>query len=172
MLDFRWVVKNRKIQPEAAFFPTKNQGLEWMNSNPRMQIAEKTMAEWFMLLLLAGNAGERSHTGHESLGSSNDHARWLKTADSYLSNLTRGIYHMHPKTKEQVEHNESKLIALKAEQQLMLDLFFDINRSVHNDMVNELRSRTFLKGDELFKFLDRVVLPEAFPRPKKELIQD
>jgi hypothetical protein len=39
MLDFRWVVKNRKIQPEAAFFPTKNQGLEWMNSNPRMQIA-------------------------------------------------------------------------------------------------------------------------------------
>ena len=133
---------------------------------------EKTMAEWFMLLLLAGNAGERSHTGHESLGSSNDHARWLKTAESYLSNLTRGIYHMHPKTKEQVEHNESKLIALKAEQQLMLDLFFDINRSVHNDMVNELRSRTFLKGDELFKSLDRVVLPEAFPRPKKELIQD
>ncbi|QMR47946.1 hypothetical protein HV310_25040 (plasmid) [Citrobacter freundii] len=40
MLDFRWVVKNRKIQPEAAFFPTKNQGLEWMNSNPRMQIAQ------------------------------------------------------------------------------------------------------------------------------------
>ena len=43
MLDFRWVVKNRKIQPEAAFFPTKNQGLEWMNSNPRMQIAIKSM---------------------------------------------------------------------------------------------------------------------------------
>ncbi|HGJ5881239.1 MAG TPA: hypothetical protein ACHBZ9_19910, partial [Arsenophonus nasoniae] len=39
MLDFRRVVKNRKIQPEAAFCPTKNQGLEWMNSNPRMQIA-------------------------------------------------------------------------------------------------------------------------------------
>lgn len=45
MLDFRWVVKNRKIQPEAAFFPTKNQGLEWMNSNPRMQIAEKYNSE-------------------------------------------------------------------------------------------------------------------------------
>ncbi len=45
MLDFRWVVKNRKIQPEAAFFPTKNQGLEWMNSNPRMQIAKKTAPE-------------------------------------------------------------------------------------------------------------------------------
>jgi cystathionine beta-lyase family protein involved in aluminum resistance len=45
MLDFRRVVKNRKIQPEAAFCPTKNQGLEWMNSNPRMQIA----------LFLAGN---------------------------------------------------------------------------------------------------------------------
>ncbi|HAT1642490.1 TPA: hypothetical protein I8Y18_003655 [Raoultella ornithinolytica] len=136
------------------------------------KLDEKTMSEWYMLLLLAGNAGERSHTGHETLGSSNDNARWLKTADSYLSNLTRGIYHMLPKTKEQIEHNESKLIALKAEQQLMLDVFFDINRSVHNDMVNELRSSTTLKGDALFKFLDRVVLPEEFPRPKKELIPD
>ncbi|WP_173671231.1 hypothetical protein [Escherichia coli] len=41
MLDFRRVLKNREIQPEAAFCPTKNQGLEWMNSNPRMQIADK-----------------------------------------------------------------------------------------------------------------------------------
>jgi hypothetical protein len=41
MLDFRRVVKNRKIQPEAAFCPTKNQGLEWMNSNPRMQKYKK-----------------------------------------------------------------------------------------------------------------------------------
>ncbi|KHN51784.1 hypothetical protein OI69_10120 [Pectobacterium fontis] len=39
MLDSRRVVKNRKIQPDAAFCPTKNQGVEWMNSNPRMQIA-------------------------------------------------------------------------------------------------------------------------------------
>ena len=39
MLDFRRVVKNRKIQPEAAFCPTKSLGLEWMDSNPRMQIA-------------------------------------------------------------------------------------------------------------------------------------
>ncbi|MGR8821320.1 hypothetical protein ACPZ8L_31410, partial [Klebsiella variicola subsp. variicola] len=38
--DFRRVLKNREIQPEAAFCPTKNQGLEWMNSNPRMQIAK------------------------------------------------------------------------------------------------------------------------------------
>lgn len=42
MLDFRRVVKNRKIQPEAAFCPTKSLGLEWMDSNPRMQIAEKS----------------------------------------------------------------------------------------------------------------------------------
>ncbi|WP_282813815.1 hypothetical protein, partial [Klebsiella pneumoniae] len=41
MLDSRRVVKNRKIQPEAAFCPTKSLGLEWMNSNPRMQIAKE-----------------------------------------------------------------------------------------------------------------------------------
>lgn len=54
MLDFRWVVKNRKIQPEAAFFPTKNQGLEWMNSNPRMQIAE--IMCWITSILCVFNA--------------------------------------------------------------------------------------------------------------------
>ncbi|CAM7150112.1 hypothetical protein LEADMM068B1_24865 [Leclercia adecarboxylata] len=45
MLDSRRVVKNRKIQPEAAFCPTKSLGLEWMNSNPRMQIARKRSTE-------------------------------------------------------------------------------------------------------------------------------
>ena len=49
MLDFRRVVKNRKIQPEAAFCPTKNQGLEWMNSNPRMQIAKMTRDDFCSL---------------------------------------------------------------------------------------------------------------------------
>ena len=51
MLDFRRVVKNRKIQPEAAFCPTKNQGLEWMNSNPRMQIAvlNKSVADYISI---------------------------------------------------------------------------------------------------------------------------
>lgn len=56
MLDFRRVLKNREIQPEAAFCPTKNQGLEWMNSNPRMQIAQKwnkkTLSAWRRGLLL------------------------------------------------------------------------------------------------------------------------
>ncbi|TYF22520.1 hypothetical protein DJ489_23670 [Enterobacter hormaechei] len=55
MLDFRWVVKNRKIQPETAFFPTKNQGLEWMNSNPRMQIAIKNRGERIQQAVLFHN---------------------------------------------------------------------------------------------------------------------
>ncbi|MGD8206014.1 hypothetical protein [Pantoea sp. FN0305] len=52
MLDSRRVVKNRKIQPEAVFCPTKNQGLEWMNSNPRMQIAQifTALTNYFVLI--------------------------------------------------------------------------------------------------------------------------
>jgi hypothetical protein len=57
MLDFRRVVKNRKIQPEAAFCPTKNQGLEWMNSNPRMQIA---FCYYPLEIFRAAGAGEQS----------------------------------------------------------------------------------------------------------------
>nr|QTX14328.1 hypothetical protein [Klebsiella pneumoniae] len=34
------VKKTEKNPTRSSFFcPTKNQGLEWMNSNPRMQIA-------------------------------------------------------------------------------------------------------------------------------------
>lgn len=133
---------------------------------------EKKMAEWFMLLLLAGNAGERAYTGRETLGSSHDNSRWLKTADSYLSNLFRGIYYMFPKSKEETEHNEDKLMVLKDEQQLMLDQFFEMNRKVHDDLVNDLRSMSVLKGDALFTYLDRVVLPDNFPRPPVDFTKE
>ena len=39
MLDSGEAAKNREIQPEAAFDLTSNPGSEWVNSNPRMQIA-------------------------------------------------------------------------------------------------------------------------------------
>ncbi|HCD7656730.1 TPA: hypothetical protein ND512_005158 [Klebsiella pneumoniae] len=136
------------------------------------KLDEKIMAEWYMLLLLAGNAGERSYTGRETLGSSSDKSRWLKTADAYLSNLTRGIYHMFPKSKEETEHNEAKLMVLKDEQQLLLDRFFEMNRKVHNDLVKELISASVLKGEKLFACLDRVVLPDNFPRPQAALTKE
>jgi len=41
MLDSGEAAKNREIQPEAAFDLTSNPGSEWVNSNPRMQIAIK-----------------------------------------------------------------------------------------------------------------------------------
>ncbi|MCE7328588.1 hypothetical protein, partial [Klebsiella pneumoniae] len=31
--------EKQKNPTRSSFFPTKNQGLEWMSSNPRMQIA-------------------------------------------------------------------------------------------------------------------------------------
>jgi hypothetical protein len=39
MLDSGEAMKNRAIQPEAAFDLTKNPGSKWVDSNPRMQIA-------------------------------------------------------------------------------------------------------------------------------------
>lgn len=130
---------------------------------------EKTMFEWHMLLLLAGNAGERSHTGHETLGSSEDNAKWLKAAEPYLSSLTRGVYYMKPETNAQAENNDRKVMSLKAEHQARIDHFFELNRDVHNEMVSVLQSCSTLKGEKLFVFLDRVVLPDDFPRPKTDI---
>ena len=42
MLDSGEAAKNREIQPEATFDLTNNPGSERLDSNPRMQIAEKS----------------------------------------------------------------------------------------------------------------------------------
>ncbi|MCE0369615.1 hypothetical protein LVW15_24385, partial [Klebsiella pneumoniae] len=55
--------------PEAAFCPTKSLGLEWMNSNPRMQIAD-----FFHSLM--GNVHRRNVGDEQGFCISGNYLKW------------------------------------------------------------------------------------------------
>lgn len=129
------------------------------------QLDQKTFAEWVMLVFLAGKLGEERMMGESTLGSSNDHARWLKLARRYLANHYRGIFYDEPQNRFEQEHNEAKLEALQDEQLAMLRMLFDVNAEVFKHLADTLLERRIMDGDDLMPFLSRVKLPDGFPLP-------
>ncbi|WP_323004802.1 hypothetical protein [Denitromonas sp.] len=126
---------------------------------------EKSFAEWYMLVFLAGKLGEAVMHGESTLGSSNDHLRWLSVARSYLANHYRGMYYAEPQNKFEQEQNEAKLEALQAEQLAMLRTLFDANADVFKQLADTLLETRTMGRDDLIPFLSRVKLPDSFPLP-------
>lgn len=126
---------------------------------------EKSFAEWYMLVFLAGKLGESVMHGESTLGSSNDHLRWLGVARSYLANHYRGMYYADPQNKFEQEQNEAKLEALQAEQLAMLRTLFDVNAEVFTQLADTLLKTRTMCRDDLIPFLSRVKLPDGFPLP-------
>lgn len=126
---------------------------------------EKSFAEWYMLVFLAGKLGESVMHGESTLGSSNDHLRWLGVARSYLANHYRGMYYADPQNKFEQEQNEAKLEALQAEQLATLRTLFDVNADVFKQLANTLLEKRTMGRDDLIPFLSRVKLPDGFPLP-------
>ena len=126
---------------------------------------EKSFAEWYMLVFLAGKLGESVMYGESTLGSSNDHLRWLGVARSYLANHYRGMYYAEPQNKFEQEQNEAKLEALQAEQLAMLRTLFDANAEVFKQLADTLLETRTMCRDDLIPFLSRVKLPDGFPLP-------
>lgn len=129
------------------------------------QLDEKPFVEWCMLVFLAGKMGESVMHGESTLGSVNDHVRWLDVARSYLANHYRGMYYADPKNKFEQEQNETKLEALQAEQLAMLQALFDANIVVFRELVCTLLATRTMGRDDLIPFLSRVKLPDGFPLP-------
>lgn len=126
---------------------------------------EKSFAEWYMLVFLAGKLGESVMHGESTLGSSNDHLRWLGVARSYLANHYRGMYYADPQNKFEQEQNEAKLEALQAEQLATLRTLFDVNADVFKQLANTLLETRKMGRDDLIPFLSRVKLSDGFPLP-------
>lgn len=126
---------------------------------------QKSFAEWYMLVLLAGKVGEKTAFGESTLGSSNDQARWLGCARSYLANHNRGIYFSNPQNKFEQEKNEEKLEALQREQLTMLEELFETNLNLHIQLTEQLLKSRSMDKKALTPFLSQVKLPEGFPVP-------
>lgn len=129
------------------------------------RLDERSFAEWYMLVFLAGKLGEEMMHGESTLGSVNDHLRWLGIARSYLSNHYRGMYYAEPQNKFEQEQNEAKLEALQAEQLVTLRSLFDLNIEVFQQLATTLLEKRAMGHSDLIPFLSRVKLPEGFPLP-------
>ena len=103
--------------------------------------------------------------GSSTLGSSNDHMRWLATARNYLANHYRGMFYLEPQNKFEQEQNEIKLEALQAEQLTLLRHLFDLNAEVFKQLADTLLEKRELGRDDLIPILGLVVLPVGFPLP-------
>jgi len=128
-------------------------------------LQESAYAVWHMLVLLAGKLGEARIMGDSTLGSSNDHARWLDLAKEYLANHHHGMFYTPPKDELEQKQNEAQLRALQAAQLSMLSRFFDLNSQVHEDLTDALLEKRRLTRTDLIPFLARVRLPSGFPCP-------
>jgi len=128
-------------------------------------LEEKTFAEWYMLVFLAGKFGEAAMHGESTLGSSSDHLRWIRAARNYLSNHYRGMFYTEPQNKLEQEQNDVKLEALQIEQLEALRKFFDLNIEVFKSLTDTLLEKRSMDRDDLIPFLSRVNLPDGFPLP-------
>ena len=133
--------------------------------NSEHRLSEKTFSEWFMLVLLAGKYGESFAFGENTLGSTNDHQRWLSLATTYLSNHFDGIFYSDPKNKFEQELNEEKLEKLQCSQKAMLEILFSKNKPVFESLSSDLLSKRKMGRDDLIPHLSQVTLPENFPLP-------
>ena len=133
--------------------------------NSDHQLNEKTFSEWLMLVLLAGKIGETFAFGTNTLGSANDHRRWLELARSYLSNHFDGIFYADPQNRFEQEKNEEKLEDLQRQQRAMLEKLFSENAEVFENLSNALLKKKRLGRDDLIPFLSQVHIPKGFPLP-------
>lgn len=129
------------------------------------RLDEKGYAEWYMLVFLAGRAGEEFLLGESTLGAGSDHMRWVGIARAYLANHYRGVFYMAPQDRLELEQNEVKLELLQAEQRGMLKQFFEVNRNVYMELTEALLNKRKMGREDLIPFLSRVQLPEGFPLP-------
>lgn len=125
----------------------------------------KSFSEWRMLVLLAGQVGESFAYGENTLGSLNDHQKWLDSAHIYLSNHINGIYYPDPKIRFEQESNEAKLDNLQRKQRVLLESYFSLNADVFDNLHRTLLEKRSLRNEEISKFLRQVRFPDDFPLP-------
>jgi hypothetical protein len=129
------------------------------------QLEDRTFAEWKMLVLLAGQAGELAMQGDTTLASADDHARWMKVAGAYLAHHHRGVFYARPQSQVEAMQNEVKMEALRREQEEILKAFFAANAPVHTGLAKALLARGTLTREQVVPFLQLVRFPDGFPLP-------
>lgn len=132
------------------------------------RLPEARFVEWYLHMLLAGKAGEAAVHGTATLGGAKDHQRWLREATTFLASQENGVFYVNPQSKLELEHNEAKLDALKAQQQETLRRFFAVNADIHQALAQDLREQRTMEREALLPYLSRVKMVAGMPLPYGE----
>jgi len=136
-----------EVKAAVNDIPDHNGGLGFVTGiNTQNRLVERTFAEWYMLVFLAGKMGEARMMGESTLGSTNDHTRWLNVAKQYLSNHYRGMFYPEPQNEFEQKLNEEKLSTLQADQLDSLSQLFDQNADVFKTLAEALLEKRTLRG--------------------------
>jgi len=135
--------------------------------NSKHLLDEKGYSEWLMLTYLAGRFGEYYSFAENTLGSMDDHHKWLKLAQRYLSNHFVGIYYSVPSNELEMLVNDQKLEILQKTQIEVLSKLFEMNDEIYKKIIQSALTQKRVERDELMFLLSQVKLPDDFPRPQK-----
>jgi hypothetical protein len=139
--------------------------------NVEHQLTEKTFSEWYMLMCLAGQFGEKHIHAEVTLGNADDVERWMHVAMLYLSSgAGGGIYYQEPKSLLEIQYNEKKLNQLRMRQEQCLEQFFDLNAELINEMYFRVMEQKELDVYDIRDLLRKVNFPADFPRPNEQSI--
>ena len=129
------------------------------------QLEDLTFLRWQMLMLLAGQAAEQALLSEETVGPVQDLAQWTELAQDYLM-LCRGeVFFAKPANEYQAMLNQRLLTRALTLQRLQVRAFLSINRSVLDDLANEIELHKRLSARELQSLFAGVQIPASFPTP-------
>lgn len=128
-------------------------------------LQERVFAEWFMMVLLAGQIGEALLCGKYTLGSTSDNNQWIHEAKTVLSGQYYGLFYTDPQNAFEHSHNQQMLLDLHGAQSQTLRQFFQMNADVHQVLAETLRASRTLSREALLPLLEKVRFPEGFPLP-------
>lgn len=127
---------------------------------------EKTeLVEWHMLSLLCGKQGEITMFGQATLGSTNDHSRWLDYARQYLISQNQRLFYGSPQNEFEHNYDCRQIENLLAQQQKLVSDLFAMNPAAFKALYQAVLDKGTLGHDELVPLLCQVNLPEKFAQP-------
>jgi len=144
----------------------KQRALGHVTGIPTPHRLEKTeFVEWQMLVLLCGKQGEIAMFGQATLGSTNDHSRWLDYARQYLVSQNKRLFYGSPRNEFEHNYDCRQIESLLAQQQELVSDLFAMNPAAFKALYQAVLDKGTLGHDELVPILCQVNLPPKFAQP-------
>lgn len=119
---------------------------------------------WSMYMLLGGYCAEKHFLGDHGFGCNSDLRRWERLAIRYLIHSEKVHYYSLPKNDIELKHNANLLIKLRNIQMKRIEKFFESNKKLFMEIVEEVKRLKILNNDAMKPFLDLVKWDNSIER--------